>query len=100
MEAVKLGAGREIAHAAIQEHALAAIRALRSGRTNGETDLLARLAGDRRIGLGKKQLQAILAESNRFVGAAPHQVDAFVAEVQPLAKRVKGAADYMPGRLL
>jgi adenylosuccinate lyase len=100
MEAVKLGAGREIAHAAIQEHALAAIRALRSGSTNGETDLLARLAGDKRIGLGKKQLQAILAENNRYVGAAPHQVDAFVAEVQPLAKRVKGAADYMPGRLL
>jgi adenylosuccinate lyase len=100
MEAVKLGAGREIAHAAIQEHALAAIRALRSGSTNGETDLLVRLAGDKRIGLGRKQLQAILAESNRYVGAAPHQVDAFVAEVQPLAKRVKGAADYMPGRLL
>jgi adenylosuccinate lyase len=100
MEAVKLGAGREIVHAAIQEHALAATRALRSGSTNGETDLLARLAGDKRIGLGKKQLQAILAESNRYVGAAPHQVDAFVAEVQPLAKQVKGAAEYMPGRLL
>ncbi len=100
MEAVKNGAGREVAHAAIQEHALAAARALRSGSTNGETDLLARLANDRRIGLGKKQLQAILAESNRYVGAAPHQVDAFVNEVQPLAKRVRGAAEYQPGRLL
>ena len=100
MEAVKNGAGREVAHAAIQEHALAAARALRSGSTNGETDLLARLANDRRVGLGKKQLQAILAESNRYVGAAPHQVDAFVNEVQPLGKRFKGAADYRPGRLL
>jgi len=100
MEAVKHGAGRETAHAAIKEHALAAAKALRTGGTNGETDLLARLASDRRIGLGKKQLQAILAESNRYVGAAPHQVDAFVAEVQPLAKRVKGAAEYQPGRLL
>jgi adenylosuccinate lyase len=100
MEAVKQGAGREIAHAAIKEHALAATRALRSGSTNGETDLLARLAADKRIGLSRRQLQAILAESNRYVGAAQHQVDGFVAEVQPMAKRVKGAAEYAPGRLL
>jgi adenylosuccinate lyase len=100
MEAVKHGAGREVAHAAIKEHALAAARALRSGATNGETDLLGRLAGDKRIGLGKKQLQAILSESNRYVGAAPHQVDAFVSEAQSVAKRVKGAADYRPGKLL
>jgi adenylosuccinate lyase len=100
MEAVKQGAGREVAHAAIKEHALAAARALRSGTTNGETDLLSRLAGDKRLGLGKKQLQAILAESNRYVGAAPNQVDAFLGETEPLAKRVRGAADYQPGKLL
>ncbi|MBM3852934.1 MAG: adenylosuccinate lyase [Verrucomicrobia bacterium] len=98
MEAVKGGAGRETAHAAIKEHSLAAAKALRSGE--GDTDLLARLAGDRRIGLGKRALQSILAESARFVGAAPHQVDAFLAEVKPLAKKHRGAADYQPGRLL
>jgi adenylosuccinate lyase len=98
MESVKHGAGRETAHEAIKEHALAAAKALRSG--NGDADLLTRLAGDRRIGLGKKALQAILAENARFVGAAPHQVDAFLAEVKPLAKKHKGAADYQPGRLL
>ncbi len=97
MEAVKRGAGRETAHEAIKEHALAAAKALRTG---GDADLLGRLAGDKRIGLGKKALAAILAESHRFVGAAPHQVDAFVADVKPLAKRHKGAADYKPGRLL
>jgi adenylosuccinate lyase len=98
MEAVKHGAGRETAHEAIKEHALAAAKALRSG--NGDADLLARLAGDRRIGLGKKALQTILAENARFVGAAPHQVDAFLAEVKPLAKKHRGAAEYKPGRLL
>jgi adenylosuccinate lyase len=98
MEAVKRGAGRETAHEAIKEHALAAAKALRSG--GGDADLLSRLAGDKRLGLGRKALQAILAENARFVGAAPHQVDAFVAEVKPLAKRLKGAADYKPGRLL
>jgi len=97
MEAVKGGAGRETAHEAIKEHALAAAKALRSG---GDTDLLGRLAGDNRLGLGKKQLQGILAENSRFVGAAPEQVDDFVAEVQPLARRYRGAADYRPGRLL
>jgi adenylosuccinate lyase len=100
MEAVKHGAGRETAHAAIKEHALAAAKALRSGRTNGEIDLLALIAGDKRVGLGKKQLQAILAESSRFVGAAPHQVDAFVSEVKPLARKYPQAASYRPGRLL
>ena len=98
MEAVKNGAGRETAHGAIKEHALAAAKAMRSG--DGKSGLLERIAADRRIGLGKKALQAILAENARFVGAAPHQVDAFVAEVKPLGKRFKGAAEYQPGRLL
>jgi len=98
MESVKRGSGRETAHEAIKEHALAAVKAMRSG-TPGP-DLIDRIAGDRRIGLGKKALQAILAESARFVGAAPNQVDVFVAEVKPVAKRIKGAAAYRPARLL
>jgi adenylosuccinate lyase len=100
MEAVKGGAGRETAHEAIKEHALAAAKALRSGGGAGDADLLGRLAGDRRIGLGKKHLTAILAESHRFVGSAPNQVDAFVDEVKPLARKYKAAADYKPGKLL
>ena len=100
MEAVKGGAGRETAHEAIKEHALAAAKALRSGGGAGEADMLARLAGDRRIGLGKKHLTAILAESHRFVGSAPLQVDAFVDEVKPLARKHKTAAEYRPGKLL
>jgi adenylosuccinate lyase len=98
MEAVKRGAGRETAHEAIKEHSMAAVKAMRSGTSGAE--LLDRLAGDRRIGLGKKALLAILAESARFVGSAPNQVDAFAAEVRPFAKRVKGAAEYRPARLL
>jgi adenylosuccinate lyase len=98
MESVKRGAGRETAHEAIKEHALAAAKAMRSG--GGDADLLGRLANDKRIGLGKKALQEILSENARFVGAAPHQVDAFLEEVKPLAKKLKGSADYKPGRLL
>ena len=98
MEAVKRGAGRETAHEAIKEHALAAAKALRSGE--GDADLLNCLAGDPRIGLNFKDLRAILADSARFVGAAPQQVDAFVATARPLAKRYPGAAAYHPARLL
>jgi adenylosuccinate lyase len=98
MEAVKHGAGRETAHEAIKEHSLAAAKALRSGQPG--TDLIDRLAADRRVGLGKKALLAILAESARFVGSAPNQVDTFVAEVKPLARRFKGAAEYRPARLV
>jgi len=98
MEAVKRGAGRETAHAAIKEHALAAAKALRSGE--GDADLLTRLATDHRLGLNQEALQSILSENARFVGAAPHQVDAFVREIKPLAKKYRGAADYHPARLL
>jgi adenylosuccinate lyase len=98
MESVKRGAGRETVHEAIKEHSLAAVKAMRTGTAG--PDLLDRLAGDKRVGLGRKTLLGILAESARFVGAAPAQVDLFVAETKPLAKRVKGAADYRPGRLL
>jgi adenylosuccinate lyase len=52
------------------------------------------------VGLGKKALQSILSENARFVGAAPHQVDAFLAEVKPLARKHRGAAEYKPARLL
>jgi adenylosuccinate lyase len=43
---------------------------------------------------------AVLTDTRRFVGAAPQQVDAFVRTVAPLARKVKGAATYQPGRLL
>jgi len=97
MEAVKAGAGRETAHEAIKEHALAAAKALRDG---GDADLIGRLARDKRLGLKREKLEAILADGSRFVGAAPEQVDAFVSTVTPLAKKIKGASTYQPGKLL
>lgn len=97
MEAVKSGAGRETAHAAIKEHALAAAAAIRDG---ADPDLVNRLAGDARLGLTAARLHAILADAKRFVGAAPQQVDTFVRTVAPLARKVPGAAAYEPGKLL
>jgi adenylosuccinate lyase len=98
MEAVKGGAGRETAHEAIKEHALAAAKAMRSG--GGDADLVGRLAGDARLGLSRAKLEKILSEGSRFVGAAPQQVDTFVAEAARVTKGVKGASAYQPGKLL
>ncbi|MDR1010392.1 MAG: adenylosuccinate lyase [Opitutaceae bacterium] len=125
MEAVKAGAGRETAHEAIKEHALAAATAMRVGAgapaapanianiasTANTTstasmagtagaDLIGRLAGDARLKLPRAKLEAILRESSRFVGAAPMQADTFVAEARRAAAKVKGAAACQPGKLL
>jgi adenylosuccinate lyase len=100
MEAVKGGAGRESAHAAIKEHTLAAAKAQRDGGGDAAGDLLAALAADKRIGLSRKALGAILAQGHRFVGAAPHQVEATVDAIQSIVRRNRKAAAYEPGALL
>ncbi|MBX3023404.1 adenylosuccinate lyase [bacterium] len=97
MEAVKRGAGRETAHAAIKEHALAAAQALREGR---EPALLKRLAADARIGIDEAGLQAALHADERFVGAAMAQVDGFLAEADVAVSVVRGARDFRPGAIL
>ncbi len=50
--AVKAGVGRETAHEAIKEHAVAAALAMREQGTD-ENDLIERLAADERIPLGQ-----------------------------------------------
>lgn len=97
MEAVKRGAGRESAHAAIKEHALAAAQDLRKGNPPA---LLERLAADPRLGLDAAGLRAALQADERFVGAAMHQVDGFLAEVEAVLQRVPRARDFRPGGIL
>ncbi|MGD9763112.1 MAG: adenylosuccinate lyase [Candidatus Binatia bacterium] len=97
MEAVKAGAGREAAHAAIKEHALAAARALRAGEP---PNLLGRLAQDPRLGLSERALEAALDLDERFVGAALRQADAFVAEVEGVAAARPAAREFRPGKIL
>ncbi len=99
MEAVKAGAGRESAHEAIKENALAASREIREGRP-GEAKLTERLAADARIPLDLGQLEALLAQSSRFVGAAPQQVEQFAAEAGEWVRRFPGASKVKAGALL
>ncbi|GAB5560179.1 MAG: adenylosuccinate lyase [Synoicihabitans sp.] len=97
MAAVKAGAGRETAHAAIKEHALAAAAAIRAGQEPG---MVERLAADNRLSLSVNEIRAILKDTDRFVGAAPAQVDTFIANARAAARKVKGAATVKPGKLL
>ncbi len=99
MEAVKAGAGRETAHEAIREHAVAAALDSRRGET-GKNNLIERLAQDTRLGLSKDKLENIINNAARLAGAAPAQVEAFCQEAEALKKRFPGAAEYQPEDIL
>ena len=99
MEAVKNGAGRESAHAAIKEKAVAVTKDLRAGKIK-ENDLIDRLADDPRLGLNRNQIQDILDQSEKLVGSAASQVDAFISESSVWKKRFPQAADYKPIKIL
>jgi adenylosuccinate lyase len=98
MAAVRHGTGRETAHEAIKEAAVAVAMDLRGGRT--DNDLLARLAADPRLGLTEAQLQSLLAEPITFTGAAPDQVQAVVRRVANVTSSHPEAAAYTPGAIL
>mgnify|MGYP006419486277 CR=1 FL=1 len=99
MEAVRRGAGREQAHEAIKEHAVAAALALRE-RATGDNDLVTRLGEDDRLPLTADDIRQILQRSEAFVGMAGPQVDGFAADVQALCSRYPEAAKIEKGRLL
>jgi len=99
MEAVKKGAGREGAHEAIKEHAVAAIRDLRTGKII-QNDLFQRLAADNRLSLTEAELQRVLDHGKANSGDAGAQVDHFATVVDALAKANPAAASYVPGAIL
>lgn len=91
--------GREAAHEAIKEHAVAAALSMRAeGKT--ENELIARLAGDKRLGLDAATLDQVMQEPLSFVGAAQAQAGLFVKQVQALCERYPDGAAYAPGGLL
>jgi adenylosuccinate lyase len=97
--AVRAGVGRETAHETIKEHAVAVALAQREQAQAGN-DLVERLAGDDRLGLGRDELEGLLAEPLSFVGRAPEQVRDFVARVDEVVDRHPRAAAYAPGAIL
>jgi adenylosuccinate lyase len=98
MAAVRRGVGREQAHEAIKQHAVAVALALREGAD--ANDLADRLARDDRLGLDRTAVDAVLADPVTFVGTAPHQVAAFVRQVEALVADHPDAARYRPEPIL
>lgn len=102
MAAVRAGVGRETAHEVIKEHAVAVALAMRE-KGQAENDLVARLAGDERLGLPAGTLDGLLADPLRFTGAATDQVRSVVARVDGIvAAHPDGdaVAAYTPGAIL
>lgn len=96
--AVRRGVGREQAHEAIREHAVAVALALREGAA--ENDLVDRLAADERLGLDRAEIEAVLADRAGFVGNAPRQVATFVRQVEGVVADHPEAARYRPEPIL
>jgi adenylosuccinate lyase len=99
MEAVKAGVGRETAHHAIKQHAVATVNDLREG-TISQNDLLTRLANDESLNLDEATLQEILENGRNNVGAAGQQVQQFTAKVDVYLEKFPEAAKYSPGGIL
>jgi adenylosuccinate lyase len=99
MAAVRKGIGREQAHEAIKEHAVAVALDMReTGRA--DNDLFERLVGDPRLGLSREELDALVSEPLALTGAAADQVRTIAARVAEIVARYPDAAMYVPGDTL
>jgi adenylosuccinate lyase len=99
MAAVKGGVGRETAHEAIKEHAIAVALDMRE-KGSDRNDLLDRLGADDRLRLDRAALDALVGTPIEFTGAATAQVDAVVRQVEAIAAEWPEAAAYVPAPIL
>jgi adenylosuccinate lyase len=85
MEAAKRGGDRQVLHERIREHSMKAAERIKTGQPS---DLLDRLAGDKKhFGLDRAELDELM-RPERHVGRAPEQVVQYLREtVQPLLAR-------------
>jgi adenylosuccinate lyase len=99
MASVRAGVGRETAHEAIKEHAVAVALAMREQGV-ADNDLLDRLAADDRIPLDRDSLESLLADPLSFTGVAADQVAAVVKRVSDVLARFPDASGYSPAPIL
>lgn len=97
--AVRRGVGRETAHEAIKEHAVAVALDMRE-KGAPENDLFDRLAGDERLGLSRAEIDALVSDRSAFVGAAHAQIRAVVDRVATVVAAHPLAAAYTPAPIL
>jgi adenylosuccinate lyase len=98
MAAVRAGVGREQAHEAIKQHAVAVALEMRQGLA--ENDLFDRLAADPRLGLDRAQVDALVAAPLEFTGAARSQVAAVCRRIEAVVTADPASAAYVPGDIL
>ncbi|HWU31747.1 MAG TPA: adenylosuccinate lyase [Marmoricola sp.] len=98
MTAVRNGVGREEAHEAIKEHAVAVALEMRQGLDRN--DLYARLAADSRLGLTEEQIADLVKAPIEFTGAAVDQVRTVMAKVEKVLASDPAAAAYGPGEII
>lgn len=97
--AIKAGVGRETAHEAIKEHAVAAALEMRESGTE-ENDLLERLAADQRIPMDAQALGQAVGDPNQFIGNAPMQIRSVVAKIETILSNYPTLGDYRPESIL
>ncbi|MEM9416069.1 MAG: adenylosuccinate lyase [Planctomycetota bacterium] len=92
MAAVQQGGDRQELHEVIRQHAIAVATNVKEN--GADNDLLERLAQE--PGFAGVDLQDVL-DPTQYVGRAPEQVDAFVAQVvEPIRERYRDALGYAP----
>jgi adenylosuccinate lyase len=97
--ATRRGVGREAAHEAIKEHAVAVALAMRE-KAALANDLFDRLAGDARLGLTRGEIDALTSDPSTFVGVASAQVAAVADRVAAVVALHPGAAAYDPSPII
>lgn len=96
MAAIKTGVGREVAHEAIKECAVAAALGMREGRDN---NVLEALANDERVPFDLAQLTALIGRPIDFAGDAQSQILQVCARIEALTNKFPLAATYKPGAI-
>ena len=96
MASVKAGVGREIAHEAIKEHAVAAALGMREGKANNFLDAISQ---DDRIPFKRPELDALIGNPLDFTGDAREQVARVVSRIAALTSANPSAAQYKPQQI-
>jgi len=99
MASVRAGVGRESAHEAIKEHAVAVALEMREKGTD-RNDLFERLAADDRLPLTLENINELVSEPLEFTGAAQAQVAEVVNRINAIVASHPEAARYSPGDIL
>ena len=99
MAAVKAGAGREQAHEAIKEHAVAAALEIREG-DSGQNDLFQRIVNDPALPLDAAAITNAVNDHNAFIGLADLQVADFAGAAATINSQHPEGGSYRPSPIL